>query len=438
MPPQPRESRANTPTLPDDENTDLDGLHPNTTAAEAPLAEGEQDQEQNDIRSPLRRPTATPALTGITRTGTHIRSQGPRRVDAGTDNYSPAISDDHENSGDTIRSQGSKRRRTRAPRPHGSSEARLGKLIQGAETDSDGDRSDDERPPPSLDGSEAEQDEDIDEEYDERPPAPKRQKANRDPSEAEALAKPGRRGDKVRHGGFRSPHMLSVDPGDERGAGKQSDQDRPRRRPARRRRDGPRDEEDEEGDNICPPPPKRHKASSLTTLASLRTRRHLRSHDAASQPQVRASASGRTQSGRHNVFSSRSSQGSINEGNDQDPRAMFEEWPLGNAVLKRVIVDGLATFQLQFTWDPRAMHKREDCAAGQPQDKSRINGSGSLRRGGGAESPLTPEDNLLIELKSQGLSWKEIHRRFTQAFPDRKRSMGSLQVHYCTKVKRRQ
>ncbi|KAK0613148.1 hypothetical protein B0T17DRAFT_400451 [Bombardia bombarda] len=188
------------------------------------------------------------------------------------------------------------------------------------------------------------------------------------------------------------------------------------------------------GDDIRPPPPKRRKASSLTTLASLRTRRHLRSHDAASQPQARASASGRTQSGRHNV--SRSSQGSINEGNDQVPRAMFEKWSLGNAVLKRVIVDGLGTFQLQFTWDSCATHKREDCTARQPQDKSRAKESRSLRRGGG--TPLTPEDNLLVELKSQGLSWKEIHKRFTQAFPDRERSMGSLQVHYCTKVKRRQ
>ena len=32
--------------------------------------------------------------------------------------------------------------------------------------------------------------------------------------------------------------------------------------------------------------------------------------------------------------------------------AKFEEWPLGNAVFKRVALDGITTFQLQFTWDP--------------------------------------------------------------------------------------
>lgn len=31
--------------------------------------------------------------------------------------------------------------------------------------------------------------------------------------------------------------------------------------------------------------------------------------------------------------------------------AEFEEWPLKDAVLKRVILDGAPTFQLQFSWD---------------------------------------------------------------------------------------
>ncbi|KAK4149901.1 hypothetical protein C8A00DRAFT_46588 [Chaetomidium leptoderma] len=37
--------------------------------------------------------------------------------------------------------------------------------------------------------------------------------------------------------------------------------------------------------------------------------------------------------------------------------ASFEEWPL-EAVLKRVLVDGVATFQVEFTWNPCANHGR--------------------------------------------------------------------------------
>jgi len=344
MLPQSREGPANTPTLPNDENNDLTGLHPNTTAAEPPLAEGEQDQDQNGIRSPLRRPTATPALTVITRTGIRKpRSQGPGHVNAGTDDCSPAIGDDQDENGGE------------APPPHGSSEARLGEedheLMQGADPDVDRNRSHDEHSPSSLEGSEAEQDEDIGEEDDERTPAPKRKKANRDPSEAEPLAKPmakpklRRRGNKVRHRVLRSAHMLSVDLGNEGAAEQHSDdQDGPRRRPAHPRHDGPwmEDEEGEESDDNRPPPLKRREATSLAKVASLRTRRHRHTRDAAS--------------GRRTVFSSRSSQSSINGGNSQVPRGMFEGWPLGNVVLKRVTADGLATFQLQFTWDPCAKH----------------------------------------------------------------------------------
>jgi len=42
---------------------------------------------------------------------------------------------------------------------------------------------------------------------------------------------------------------------------------------------------------------------------------------------------------------------------DRTPAATFEEWPLGNAVLKRVTMNGSPpTFMLQFTWGPCAEH----------------------------------------------------------------------------------
>ncbi|EJT68074.1 hypothetical protein GGTG_14347 [Gaeumannomyces tritici R3-111a-1] len=49
--------------------------------------------------------------------------------------------------------------------------------------------------------------------------------------------------------------------------------------------------------------------------------------------------------------------------------ASFEEWPL-EAVLKLVWVDGAATFQVEFTWNPRTNHGRNDRAPEIPRCKS--------------------------------------------------------------------
>ncbi|EAQ84068.1 predicted protein [Chaetomium globosum CBS 148.51] len=49
----------------------------------------------------------------------------------------------------------------------------------------------------------------------------------------------------------------------------------------------------------------------------------------------------------------------LEEKTDEAALASFEEWPL-EAVLKRVLVDGAATFQVEFTWNPCANHGRND------------------------------------------------------------------------------
>ena len=47
---------------------------------------------------------------------------------------------------------------------------------------------------------------------------------------------------------------------------------------------------------------------------------------------------------------------------DRTPAATFEEFPLGDAVLKRVTMDGSPpTFMVQFTWDQCAEHGAEYC-----------------------------------------------------------------------------
>jgi hypothetical protein len=49
--------------------------------------------------------------------------------------------------------------------------------------------------------------------------------------------------------------------------------------------------------------------------------------------------------------------------------ASFEEWPL-EAVLKRVWVDGAATFQVEFKWNPCTNHGRHNRAPEIPRRKS--------------------------------------------------------------------
>ncbi|KAK4072648.1 hypothetical protein Purlil1_13292 [Purpureocillium lilacinum] len=115
--------------------------------------------------------------------------------------------------------------------------------------------------------------------------------------------------------------------------------------------------------------------------------------------------------------------------------ARFEEWPLQNAILKRVIVAGMATFQLQFEWPVPTVHSQRDAVA-------RYTTRPSTRRHGSQQKPAKrtkfapEEDDLLIKLKAEGmLTWAEIHQQFTATFPGRSR--GSLQVHYSTVLKER-
>ncbi|KAH7141588.1 hypothetical protein B0J13DRAFT_417485, partial [Dactylonectria estremocensis] len=122
--------------------------------------------------------------------------------------------------------------------------------------------------------------------------------------------------------------------------------------------------------------------------------------------------------------------------------ATFQEWQLDNVILKRVVLNGVATFQLQFSWDMCSMH---DNAGDTILDRRRrifAGSTGRVHRGEGAKAKFTPEeDRLLLDLKegedgrsSPHLTWSEIYQRFNARFPGR-RSCGSLQVHYCTKLK---
>jgi hypothetical protein len=126
---------------------------------------------------------------------------------------------------------------------------------------------------------------------------------------------------------------------------------------------------------------------------------------------------------------------------DGTPAAAFNEWPLENAVLKRVTIDGSPpTFSLQFTWGPCAEH-----AAGHRETESRVAISSAERRrlrsqkskrikgkptSTSNRARYTPADDAkILELKGRGLSWSAIAREFPG------RSAGAIQVRYQTKLK---
>ncbi|KAK3940945.1 hypothetical protein QBC46DRAFT_458630 [Diplogelasinospora grovesii] len=237
------------------------------------------------------------------------------------------------------------------------------------------------------------------------------------------LAKPksGRRRNVIGHGVHRSLRNSRVDPKDRDEVMQQSDgQDSRRRYLCRRRRSNREDEDDEQDDDIRPPQRKRLKTSS-PAQPTLRTstRRRTRSKGGTSgSHQVQTSAPGRERSGRRSIPSPPSSQGSGDEEvSVQVPMAKFEEWPLDDVVLKRVTANGLAAFQLQFYQSP-------------------VKRRTTTKRGASIRARFTPEeDDLLVKLKNQGLPWQGIHKKFTDAFPQRERRVGSLQVRYCTKLK---
>ncbi|KAK0701740.1 hypothetical protein B0T26DRAFT_528825 [Lasiosphaeria miniovina] len=119
----------------------------------------------------------------------------------------------------------------------------------------------------------------------------------------------------------------------------------------------------------------------------------------------------------------------------------FNEWPLKDAVLKRVIVDGIATIQLQFSWPPCT-----NCVARSRQSNSLPKMPISTRptssdlpvksRRSKKHSPWTrEEDTLLTLLRTRGLSWNTIHRRFAEDFREKKRARAALAGRYNTHFK---
>ncbi len=123
------------------------------------------------------------------------------------------------------------------------------------------------------------------------------------------------------------------------------DQQQPVRQDARQQRQGRRSN-DAKDDVPLPPASKRRKENPPTR----HPRRRISSSGASQPHQIRAPTSGQKHSERQSMHSPPASGDAIGTG--AVPVAEYNEWPLEHAVLKRVMVNGLATFQIQFTWGP--------------------------------------------------------------------------------------
>ena len=114
------------------------------------------------------------------------------------------------------------------------------------------------------------------------------------------------------------------------------------------------------------------------------------------------------------------------------------QFPLENASLNCTIDNGKPVFQLQCNLPPRLLY---GCIGHiteyQTKSSSLQPVSKTLRVTAARERYTSAEDDLLLKLKlKENLPWPKVHQRFCKVFP--KRSIGSLQVHYSTKVKPRE
>lgn len=207
------------------------------------------------------------------------------------------------------------------------------------------------------------------------------------------------------------------------------------------------DTEHSEDEALRPPRRKRRRASAAThTAGGTAPQQRARPDYSDSSREARRPPSRRPRRQRSATHLSLSREPTLERDTETDrtPAVTFEEWPLGNAVLKRGIMDDSThTFMLQFTWGPCAEHgaghrgaesrgaissaKRRWPAGqkGEGTTKDKAKPTSTSRR-----ARYTPADDAkILKLMGQGLSWSAIAEQFTG------RSAGSIQARYHTKLK---
>ncbi|KAH8651710.1 hypothetical protein BGZ61DRAFT_487654 [Ilyonectria robusta] len=207
--------------------------------------------------------------------------------------------------------------------------------------------------------------------------------------------------------------------------------------------DSERDHDGDEDEDEAYGKRRRKRRRSHEPLASIKRRRY--GHTTRQCPTNTTRSVPRDRTPTPRMLSPSSSYTTSDDSDTGHDFATFREWQLDNVILKRVVLNGVATFQLQFGWDMCSKHDNAVDAVPDRRHRTSTGSTGRVHRGEGAKAKFTPEeDRFLLDLKegedgqsSPHLTWSEIYRRFNARFPGR-RSCGSLQVHYCTKLKGRE
>ncbi|KAH7111520.1 hypothetical protein B0J13DRAFT_576977 [Dactylonectria estremocensis] len=213
-------------------------------------------------------------------------------------------------------------------------------------------------------------------------------------------------------------------------------------RPAQSAEDSERDHDGDEDEDEAYGKRRRKRRRSHEPLASIKRRGYR--HTTRQRPTNTTRSVPRDRAPTPRMLSPFSSCTTSDDSDTRHDFAKFQEWQLDNVILKQVVLDGVNTFQLQFGWDMCSKHDNTGDTVHDRRRRIFAGSTGRIHRGEGAKAKFTPEeDSFLLELKegedsqsSQQLTWSEIYRRFNEKFPGR-RSCGSLQVHYCTKLKGR-
>ena len=122
-------------------------------------------------------------------------------------------------------------------------------------------------------------------------------------------------------------------------------------------------------------------------------------------------------------------------GNGRQNAIAIESLLKGSFVSKRVIVEGIGIFRLEFERTLCASHQQGGVTKGDSQSIKPRKARFQTRKNRSVGGRFTRgEDDLLLKLRRhKNLSWSETHREFNEIY--RGRSQGSLQVHYSTKLK---
>lgn len=170
-------------------------------------------------------------------------------------------------------------------------------------------------------------------------------------------------------------------------------------RPAESAEDSERDKDYDENDDDAHKKRRYKRRRSHEPSTSIKRRRYGHSPRQHSTNATRSVARDRTTAPR--ILSPSLSYTTSDDSGTGPDVAPFQEWQLENVTLKRVVLDSVATFQLQFDWDLCSKHDNSGDAVHERRRQTFAGSAGRINRGAGVKAKFTlEEDCFLVELKN--------------------------------------